>query len=92
VPPLTTASRAAYAGTYRSPELGAQYRITVDGDRLRLEQAAWENPSTLQPVYQDGFRSRVGLIRFTRDNRGKITGFVLWAGRVRHLRFDKVVP
>lgn len=25
----------------------------------------------------------------TRDARGRITGFVLWAGRVRHLRFER---
>ncbi|MGQ0703905.1 MAG: hypothetical protein ACT4PM_12300 [Gemmatimonadales bacterium] len=43
------------------------------------------------PVYQDGFRAGgLGIVRFTPDPRGRVTGLVLWAGRVRHLRFEKV--
>ncbi len=92
-PPLTPALRASYLGPYRSPELGAEFRVVADGEYLRIAQAAWERPTTLQPLYQDGFRAGgLGNLRFTRDGRGRITGFVLWAGRVRHLRFDKVTP
>jgi len=44
----------------------------------------------LTPLYRDGFRAGgQGLIRFVRDGRGRVTGFVLWAGRVRHLRFER---
>jgi hypothetical protein len=28
-------------------------------------------------------------MQFTRDRSGRVTGFVLDAGRVRHLRFDR---
>ncbi len=92
-PALTPALRNSYVGTYRSPELGGQVRIVADGDYLRIAQAPWEQATTLQPIYQDGFRAGgLGNLRFTRDARGRITGFVLWAGRVRHLRFDKVTP
>jgi len=31
-----------------------------------------------------------GIFRFERDRRGRVTGLVLWAGRVRHLRFDRL--
>ena len=29
---------------------------------------------------------------FTRDRRGQVNGLEMFAGRVLHLRFDKVVP
>jgi len=80
---------AGYAGDYRSPELDAGYRFSVTGDTLRFSQA-WEKPVALRPIYQDGFLAgNAGIIRFLRDPRGRVVGFVLWAGRVRHLRFEK---
>jgi CubicO group peptidase (beta-lactamase class C family) len=80
---------AGYAGVYRSPELEAQLHVTQRGDTLRLETVqSWQEPIVLRPLYRDGFYAGgAGLIRFERDKRGKVTGFVLWAGRVRHLRF-----
>jgi hypothetical protein len=62
----------------------------VRGDTLRILRG-WETPIALAPFYRDGFRAgTAGIIRFVRDVRGKVTGFVLWAGRVRHLRFERV--
>ena len=88
-PRLDPASLAEYAGDYRSPELGAGYHLAASGDTLRILRG-WETPITLAPFYQDGFRAgSAGVIRFVRDSRGKVTGFVLWAGRVRHLRFER---
>jgi CubicO group peptidase (beta-lactamase class C family) len=87
---LTPALRASYAGSYRSPELNAEYQVVAHGDTLKLIHAAWEPPMTLVPVFQDGFRAaELGLIRFTRNDKNRVNGFVVWAGRVRHLRFEK---
>jgi CubicO group peptidase (beta-lactamase class C family) len=84
------AALAAYAGEYRSPELGATLRLAVQGDTLRLEQG-WQDAIPLRPLYQDGFSAGgAGLMRFERDRRGRVSGLVLWAGRVRHLRFERV--
>jgi CubicO group peptidase (beta-lactamase class C family) len=84
------AALAAYAGEYRSSELGATLRLGVRADTLRLEQG-WQDAIPLRPLYQDGFYAGgAGLIRFERDRRGRVSGFVLWAGRVRHLRFERV--
>jgi CubicO group peptidase (beta-lactamase class C family) len=84
------AALPAYAGEYRSPELGTTLRLTVRGDTLRLEQG-WQDAIPFRPLYQDGFfAGGAGLVRFERDRRGRVSGFVLWAGRVRHLRFDRV--
>jgi hypothetical protein len=89
---LTPALLAQYAGDYRSPELNASYRIVASADGLKLVHSDWETPTTLGAVYQDGFRAaELGLIRFTRDPKNRVNGFVIWAGRVRHLRFDKVI-
>jgi hypothetical protein len=89
---LTPALLAQYAGDYKSPELNASYRVIASGDGLKLVHSDWETPQTLGPVYQDGFRAaELGLIRFTRDKKNQVDGFVIWAGRVRHLRFVKAI-
>ncbi|HEY9519378.1 MAG TPA: serine hydrolase domain-containing protein [Gemmatimonadales bacterium] len=88
---LDAASLATYAGEYRSPELSASIRLSVLRDTLRLEQG-WRESEKLVPVYQDGFLilGSGEIARFERDRRGRITGLVLYAGRVRHLRFTAV--
>jgi hypothetical protein len=86
------AALAAYAGEYRSPELDASFRLAVRTDTLRLLRG-WQPPIPLRPLYQDGFvAGDAGIIRFLRDGRNRVTGFVLWAGRVRHLRFERAQP
>lgn len=88
---LTPALLAQYAGDYKSPELNASYRVIVSGDGLKLVHSDWETPQTLGAIYRDGFRAgELGNLRFTRDKRNQIDGFVVWAGRVRHLRFNRV--
>ena len=88
LPDATTLTE--YAGEYFSAELDARVRFFVRADTLRLDRA-WERPQPLRPLYRDGFSAGgVGLVRFERDARGKVTGLVLWAGRVRHLRLSRV--
>jgi CubicO group peptidase (beta-lactamase class C family) len=88
--PLDPTILASYAGAYQSPELGATLRLSQRGDTLRLERD-WQDPIRLRPLYRDGFYAGgAGLIRFERDPRGRVSGFVLWAGRVRHLRFQRI--
>ncbi len=87
-PPATgAAAAAAYAGRYTSPELGAPITLVARGDTLLLDRG-WRGMVPLRPLFRDGFDTGGGeRLRFTRDARGRITGLVLWAGRVRHLRF-----
>lgn len=81
---------ADYAGAFRSPELEATIRLVVLRDTLRLERD-WQEPVPLRPLFRDGFTMPGGdIARFERDRRGKLTGFVLYAGRVRHHRFTAV--
>lgn len=88
---LDAATLAAYAGDYRSPELNVRIHLSVVRDTLRLERE-WQDAVKLVPVYRDGFRFTGSgeIARFERDRRGRITGLVLYAGRVRHLRFTVV--
>jgi CubicO group peptidase (beta-lactamase class C family) len=89
-PALTAASLAGYAGEYRSTELGARVRIVVLRDTLRFLHG-WRDSTALRPLYQDGFGAGGGqILRFERDRRGRITGAVLYAGRVRRLRLERV--
>lgn len=90
-PPVSGAAAiAVYAGQYRIPELGSQYTLQARGDSLFLA-LGWRGDVRLLPLYRDGFATGGGeYLRFTRDGRGRVTGFVVWAGRVRHLRFERV--
>ena len=89
-PKPDAAALAGYAGDYQSPELEVTYHLVARRDTLQIARA-WQPPIPLRPLYRDGFSAGdQGLIRFLRDGRGRVTGFVLWAGRVRHLRFERV--
>lgn len=79
----------AFAGVYRSDEIELAYRMAIRDGTLRLERM--KAPSAaLEPVVTDTFTGQPGTIRFERDGSGRVTGFVLDAGRVRHVRFEKV--
>ncbi len=44
----------------------------------------------LEPAYRDGFTNGSSVIDVQRDAKGRITGYLVEAGRVRHLRFTRV--
>jgi hypothetical protein len=45
---------------------------------------------TLTPAYTDDFSIEgVGSLRFARDAAGKVSGFSIYAGRVRDVRFRR---
>jgi CubicO group peptidase (beta-lactamase class C family) len=78
----------AYAGKYDSEEIDMTYRLYVEGGKLK----AWFRPAQradLAPVYPDAFETEGDIVRFTRDGSGRIDGFLVYAGRVRHLRFSR---
>jgi len=77
-----------YTGEYFSDELDTTFRMELIKNRLRLTHR--NAPSgTLQSNYKDIFR--IGNLRliFSRDNRDRITSFIVNAGRVTNLRFYK---
>jgi hypothetical protein len=82
---------AEFAGTYRSDEMDAVFRMAVKDGLLTLERSKLR-PSALQPVVKDTFRAQPGLVQFTRDGAGRVTGFVLQGNRVKHVKFRKDAP
>lgn len=84
----TKAQLAAFAGTYRSSELDTDMRITANDTSLVL---GGRRPGSIvmRPIYADAFRGDAGVLEFSRDATGRVTGLVINAGRVRALRFDR---
>ena len=86
---LSPAQLAEYAGSYRSEEVDATHNWTVEKGQLVL-YVNDRRIGVLEPAYKDGFVRGGNVIDVQRDSRGRITGFVVEAGRVRHLRFTRV--
>lgn len=84
----TPAQLSEFAGTYRSDEMDALYRFVIEKGALVLKRLR-SSPARLEPALTDVFTGQPGTVRFLRDKRGKVTGFVINAGRVRNVRFWK---
>ena len=86
---LTPARLAEYAGEYRSVEADATHTWKVEKGQL-VVYANDRRLGVLEPSYKDGFTRGDNVIDVQRDAKGRITGLVVEAGRVRHLRFTRV--
>jgi CubicO group peptidase (beta-lactamase class C family) len=81
-----------FTGSYVSPELDATWPVTIENGQLVLNKGAPEIVDVsgkLEPAMKDTFTAGSGLIRFTRDGSGRITGFELSSSRMRGIRFDR---
>ena len=86
---LTPAKLAEYAGNYRSDEVDATHTWKVEKGQLAV-YASDRRLGVLEPSYKDGFTRGNSVIDVQRDAKARITGFIVEAGRVRHLRFTRV--
>ena len=90
------AQLAEYAGIYSSKEIDPLYELKIetssDGKESLVLHRLKSDPDTLQLVTHDFFTARAGKIRFTRNMKGVISGFVLSSGRVLDLRFERGRP
>jgi CubicO group peptidase (beta-lactamase class C family) len=78
---------ADYAGAYVCPELDVRYTLAVrDGALTLLRRKA--KAVTLEPTVTDAFVAEQRDIVFLRDGRGAVSGFEVFAERIRNLRFD----
>ncbi len=84
----TAAQLAEYPGAFVSEEIDPVYRISLKDGKLTLERLK-HKPDALRPTTQDVFTGDIGTVRFTRDAKGQITGFILNAGRIQNFRFTK---
>jgi CubicO group peptidase (beta-lactamase class C family) len=85
----TPAELAEYAGEYRSDEIEAVYRMVIRDGKLFLERLK-SAPAQLVPAVKDVFTGSQTSIRFARDRRGRVTGFILNRSRVLNFRFRKI--
>ncbi|ODS99721.1 MAG: hypothetical protein ABS52_19670, partial [Gemmatimonadetes bacterium SCN 70-22] len=86
---LTPAGLAEYAGDYRNDEVEATHTWKVEKGELVLYTNN-RRMGVLEPSYKDGFTRGGSVIDVQRDARGRITGYLVESGRVRHLRFTRV--
>jgi CubicO group peptidase (beta-lactamase class C family) len=86
----STADLAAFAGTYRSPELDVTYELAVKGSSLVIH-APGRSDIEIEPVYPNAFQgSGVEIVEFHRGAAGTVTGFTVYAWSARGLRFERV--
>jgi CubicO group peptidase (beta-lactamase class C family) len=89
---LDDAALAAYAGTYKSEELDATYKLAVEKGSLMLT-IGWNPPIKLVPIVQNEFAGGGMTLVFHRDNAGYISGlsiFAGWDGSVRNENFERL--
>jgi hypothetical protein len=71
-------------GDYRSEELDVTYTVAMRDSSLVLQT------STLSPVSKDAFVGEsLGVVRFSRDLRGAVSGVTLSRHAARGVRFER---
>ena len=88
--PLTPEQLIEFEGDYYTEELDTTYTIRVHEDQLVAQHIRHDD---ILLTYADGhFLGNTWFfpeIHFTRDDTGRVTGFKLTGGRVKHLHFEK---
>jgi len=85
-PPLDSPQQLAeYAGTYYSEEFDGNHKISLEGNNLVL-QIGENLEAPLTAAYADFFTIEAINLSFTRDDKGKITGFVFNSAGEREVK------
>lgn len=81
-----------YEGLYYAEELDALHRLHVRGGDLYNIKFRYEPDTPWTPVIQDRFvfLDRYGHVTFRRDERGRVTGYVLEFPRAENILFEKL--
>lgn len=84
----TAAQMAEYIGSYIAGEVDVTYAIAADASALVLQYAG--NTIRLRPSVKDAFTDGRQLsVTFQRDPRGRVTRFLIDAGRVRGIAAER---
>jgi CubicO group peptidase (beta-lactamase class C family) len=90
---MTSDKLLEYQGSYISEELGVQYNLRVMNDTLKA--TFWRNEDVLlDPIEVDSFEGNqywFQQIKFNRNDSNAIIGFNLSSGKIRNMKFRKVV-
>jgi CubicO group peptidase (beta-lactamase class C family) len=84
----TAGQLGAYAGSYWSDELETRFTVAVRDGALTVRPRLGEE-TKLSPTFPDAFTSPVGTLIFSRDAQGRVSGFGIWAGRIRNVQFRR---
>jgi CubicO group peptidase (beta-lactamase class C family) len=88
----STMELRAFEGEYARPELAVTYTLAAREPNL-VVQIPGRDEIELEPVFADAFAGRtLGVVEFSRDERGVVDGFTVKTGDVRSLRFDRLKP
>jgi CubicO group peptidase (beta-lactamase class C family) len=80
-----------YAGAFRSEELDTTYTLEARGATLLVKSSRPD--VTITPLTRDVFvGDSVGIVKFSRDSRGTVSGFTANRDNVRGVRFDRIPP
>lgn len=85
---LTSSQLQTYVGNYYSDELDITYILDVENNNLVLKLR--ETSSILTAYSTDNFGWGRKRLEFKRDGGKKIIGFIMQAGRVKNLKFQKI--
>jgi CubicO group peptidase (beta-lactamase class C family) len=86
---LDAAKMAEYVGDYRNDEVEAIHTWKIENGKLAL-YSGYRRLGVLEPTYKDGFTLGFSVIDVSRDAKGRISGYQIESGRVRHLKFTAV--
>jgi CubicO group peptidase (beta-lactamase class C family) len=87
---LNDAALAPYVGAYRSAELDATYKLSVERGGLMLRNG-WNPPLELDAIGSEEFDSGdLGTLVFHRDSNGGVSGLSVFQGRIRDVSFEKI--
>ncbi len=86
---LDPAKMAEYAGDYRNDEVEATHTWKIEKNQLVI-YSGYRRLGVLEPSYPDGFTVDGSVVDVARDQKGRIIGYAVESGRVRHLKFTRV--
>jgi hypothetical protein len=88
---VTEESIKPYAGQYYSQELDITYSVGLEKGKLVAKNNRSGN-TELSQIYDDNFSGNqwfMGIVKFIRNDKQEVTGFLVSSDRIRNLRFDK---
>ncbi|HVY71628.1 MAG TPA: serine hydrolase domain-containing protein [Verrucomicrobiae bacterium] len=77
----------AFAGSYVSSEIETTYTVVARETDLMVTISG-RGDTILKPVFKDAFAG-LGIVKFSRNARGSVTGFTLNRHDLRGLRFER---
>ncbi len=88
VVPLTVDQLKGYCGDFYCEEVNATHHITLQDGALQLKIMSLTTLK-LKPVVADQFDGGMLTCQFLRGENGKVTSYIIQAGRVKNLVFGK---